>query len=94
MFEPHNHAPSLDHFVGIAGAKHNQTGDRAQRCQMLYRLVRRAIFADANRIMRKDVNCRDFHDRAKSDRRPRIVAENEKTGPVRARAAQRHAVDD
>ena len=56
-----------------------------RRGQLLDRLVRRAVLADADRIVREDVDDRDLHDRAQADGRPRVVAEDEEAGAVTRR---------
>ena len=43
-------------FVGVAGANHDQARYRAQRRQLLHRLVRRSVFADADAVVGKNVN--------------------------------------
>ena len=65
----HDHAPGFDHLVGVGRAQRDQAGDGAQRGEMLDRLVRRPVFADADRVVREDVDDRDLHERAQPDRR-------------------------
>ena len=56
--ELHDDLPRLDHFVGVGGAEHDQAGDRPQRRQLLDRLVGRSVLADADRVVREDVDHR------------------------------------
>ncbi len=49
------------------GRKYDQAGNRAQRNQLLHRLVRGTVLADADRIVREDVDDRQFHQRAQAD---------------------------
>ena len=41
----------------------------ARSGQLLDRLVRRAVFADADRVVREDVNHRQLHERREPNRR-------------------------
>ena len=43
-------------FDGIGGPHHEKIGNSAQRSEMLDRLMRRPIFADADRIVREHVD--------------------------------------
>ncbi len=72
-------APRFDGLIGIGGTEGDETGDRAQRCKLLDRLMRRAIFADADRIVREDVNDGNLHQRAEPDCGAGIVAEDQKS---------------
>ena len=56
-------------LVGVGRAQGDEPGDRAQRRELLDRLVRRAVFADADRVVREDVDDRNLHQRAQADRR-------------------------
>ena len=51
------------------GRKRDQARNRAQDGQLLDRLMRRAVFADADRIVREDVDDRQLHERRQADRR-------------------------
>ena len=92
--ELHDHLPGLDHLVGIAGPQHDQSGNGPQRRELLDRLVRRAVLADADRIVREDIDHRDLHDRSQPDRHPAIVAEDQESGAEGADLDQRHPVQD
>ncbi len=53
----------LGHLIRIAGAQHQHVGHGAQGSELLDRLVRRPIFADADGIVREDEERRYFHER-------------------------------
>ena len=76
------------------GADDGQAGDRPQRRELLDRLVGRAVFADADRVVREDVDDRDLHERRQADRHPAVVAEDQEAGAERPHLDQRHAVHD
>ena len=59
---------AFDHFIGVGGAEHDKSGDRPQRCELLDRLVRRAVLADADRVVGEDVDHRQLHERGQADR--------------------------
>ena len=65
----HDDLPGLRHFVGVGRAQHDQPGNRPQRGKLLDRLVRRPVFADADRIVRENVDHRHFHEALQPDRR-------------------------
>ncbi len=88
------HAPGFGGFIGVARADDIEVGNGAQRRQLFDRLVRRAVLADPDRVVRKDENNRQFHDRGQPDRRPHIVAEYQEGGGERAQVTERHAVGD
>ena len=50
----HDHSPRLRHLIGIARTHHDQARNRPQRNQLLHRLMRRPVFADADGIVRED----------------------------------------
>ena len=54
-----DHAPRLGRLVGVGRAQHRQTRDRAQRGEVLDRLMRGTVFAQADRVMRENVD--DLH---------------------------------
>ena len=64
--------------MGIGRPQHHDIRDRAQRDELLERLLRRPVFAEPDRIVREDVEDRYFHQRGEPDRRTHIVAEGEK----------------
>ena len=75
--EGHDEPPGLDHFVRIRGPQGDQTRDCAQGGQMLHGLVRGPIFPNPNRIVRENVDHGNFHERAQSNRRSFVIAENQ-----------------
>src|SRR3546814_8614133 len=67
----------------------------AQRRQVLDRLVRRAVLAQADRVVRVDVDRMRAHQRAHAHRVARVVAEHQERRVVWNEAAvQRQAVAD
>ena len=61
-----------------AGRRRDQAGRGARDGQMFDRLVRGTIFADADRIMRQDVNHGDSHDGAQAHAAAHVIGEHEK----------------
>src|SRR5450631_3711186 len=85
---------SLAHLVGIRGAQYREAGDATQAQELFDRLMSRAIFADADGVMREDMKHRQFHQGSKADRRLHVVAENQERRTERAQMAKPHSVDD
>ena len=94
MPELENHAIGLDDLVGITRPDHDQPGHRPPGDQLLHGLVGRTVFAVAHGVVREDEERGQFHQRREPDRRPRVVAEDEKRGPERPDLRQRQPVDD
>ena len=91
----HDDLPRLDHLVGVAGAQRDQAGHRPQLRQLLDRLVGRPVFADADRIVREDVDDRDLHDRAPGGSAgSAVVAEDQEARAEGADLDEGHAVHD
>ena len=87
--------PPRERGLVVAGRTHDvDVGRRAQRDQLLDRLVRRPVLADADRVVREHERRRDAHDRREPDRGLHVVAEDQEAGAVGAEAGQRQAVDD
>ena len=87
--------PGRGDLVGVAGADNVQARDGAQGGELLHRLVGRAVFAEADRVVRPDVQGRDAHQRAEADRRALVVGEDQEGAGERAGAAvQGDAVHD
>ena len=62
---------------------------------MLNRLVGRAVFTQANRVMREHMDHTDFHQRGHADRIAAVIAEREEGAAVGDEAAvQGHAIHD
>ena len=70
-------APRAAHLVGVGGTDHPQTGHRAQCRELLDRLVGRAVFTDADGVVRPHERDLGAHDRGEPDRGPHVVAEHE-----------------
>ena len=66
MLQTHDDAPGLDDFVGVGRSQRDETGNAAQRDELLDRLVRRTVLPDADRIMREHVDDRKLHQRAQA----------------------------
>ena len=87
------HVPALGGFHGIGGPEDQQVRNGAQGRQMLDRLMRRAVFAEADRIMRHHIDGAHAHQRRKPDRRPAVIGEDQEGAAIGNDAAmQRHAV--
>ena len=82
----------LDHLVGVAGAQHDESRHRAQRRELLDRLVRGPVLAVAHRVVGEDEQRRELHQRREPDRRPRVVAEDEEGRAEGPQLRERHAV--
>ena len=59
---------------------------------MFYRLMSRAVFAIAHRVVCENKNGRQFHQSRQPDRWPCIVAKDEEACPVRAQLGQGKAI--
>ena len=69
--------------------------DGAQRRELLDRLVRRAVLAEGDGVVRPDEDRRDVHERRQAERRALVVAEDQERAAERAgRAVQHDAVED
>ncbi len=87
------HPPCLGGLVGVAGAQRDHVGDHAQRDHVLDRLVRRAVLAEADRVVGEHVGHRQLHQRRQPHRRPQVVGEDEERRDERPHpAVQRDAV--
>ncbi len=88
------HPPGLGDLVRVAGADHVEAGHRAQRGELLDRLVGRSVLAEADRVVGEDVDHRQLHQRREADRRARVVGEDEVGRPRRAQLREREPVRD
>ena len=80
---------------GVARAPDVEVRDQPQRRRVLDRLVRRPVLAEADRVVREDVDDALLHQRGHADRVAAVVAEGEEGAAVRDQAAvQRDAVHD
>ena len=77
----------------VAGAPDIEAGDQSQRRRMLDALVRRPVFAEADRVVREDVDDADAHQRGHADGVAAVVGEGQEGAAVGHEAAvQRDAV--
>ena len=77
----------------VSQAEHVHVRDGAQRRQVLDRLVGRAVFAEADRVVGHDVDDALAHQRRQADRGPAVVGEHEEGAAIGNEAAvQRDAV--
>ncbi len=84
--------PGIGRLVGVARADRVEPGHGAQRGELLDRLVRRAVLADADRVVREHEDRRHLHDRREPQRRAHIVRKDEEGAGVGAQIGERHAV--
>ena len=56
MSHLHRRLPAFDRLDRIGGTQQQQVRDRAQRGEMLDRLMGRPVFAEADRIVSEDVH--------------------------------------
>ena len=79
----------------VARAPDVHVGNEAQRRRLFHRLVRRAVFAEADGVVCVDKDVADFHQRRHAQRIAGVLGEHEEGTGVRDHAAmQRHAVGD
>ncbi|GCC44247.1 hypothetical protein chiPu_0028071, partial [Chiloscyllium punctatum] len=84
----------------VGRTKHQHIRDRAQRGEMLDRLMRRPVLAEPDRVMGHHMDDADPHQRREADRRPAVIGEaqegaaigNEATMQRDAVHRRRHAV--
>ena len=85
--------PRFGCLDAVGGAEDEEVRDHSQRRDMLHRLVRRPVFADADRVVRHHVDDALTHQRAEADGGAGIVREDEEGAGIGHDAAmQRHAV--
>src|ERR1700739_4419938 len=70
--------PALNGLDGIGWAEGVHIWHRAQRSQLLDRLVGRPVFAKADRIVREGMADPDSHQRGEAQRRAAIIWEDAK----------------
>ena len=91
----HGGPPRLRGLRGVPGPDHRKVRHRPQRHQLLDRLVRRAVLAEADRIVRPDEDRRELTQRRQANGRPHVVGEAEERGDEGPHpAVVRHAVGD
>src|SRR5580704_7293746 len=94
MFHLHDNAPCFGYLVRVAWSNIDYTRNRPQRGKLLHRLMGRTIFSNANRVVSKNVNHRNFHDRCETQRTSSIVAKDQKTGAKSSELSQCQSVQD
>src|SRR6266545_3156179 len=80
-------APRLHDFRRIGGADDSHVGDRAQRGELLDRLMRRSVFAQADRVVREHVDGREMRQRRQPNGWPHVVGEDQERSAERYEAA-------
>ena len=80
-------APRRGGLEAVGGPHHQQVRDRAQRGEVLDRLVRRAVLAEEDAVVREHPHRLQLHQRGEPDRGPRVVGEHEERRAVRDEAA-------
>src|SRR5579875_202962 len=91
----HRNTPGLDRLVRISGSNQREIRDGTQRGKMLDGLMRRAVLAESDRIVGKDVDDVQLHQRRQSNRRPAVVGEHHEARTIRDKTAvQRDTVQD
>ncbi len=73
--------PAFGGLDRIGRAEHQEVRDRAQRREMLDRLVGRPVLAEADRIVRHHIDDAQLHQRRQPDRRPGVIGEGQE-GPA------------
>src|SRR6185369_6372924 len=87
--------PGHHSFSGIAGTPDVQVGNEAQAGRMFDRLMRWPILAQADRVMRENMDDALLHERGHTDRVAAVVAEGQEGAAVRDVAAvQADAIHD
>mmetsp|Transcript_14469 Transcript_14469/g.42539 ORF Transcript_14469/g.42539 Transcript_14469/m.42539 type:complete len:487 (+) Transcript_14469:758-2218(+) len=82
-------------LLGVARAHHVQVGHRAQAGDHLDRLVRRAVLADSDRVVRPDVRNGEAREGGHADRAHHVAREDEEGGARDGvQAVEGHAVED
>src|SRR5262249_51579957 len=92
MLEAEDDPISFAYLVGIGRPEHDHPGNRAQADELLDRLMRGAVFAQADRIVREHMKRRKLHQCREPQRWPHIVAEDEKGRAECAQIAQHESV--
>ncbi len=88
-------APGDGDLICVTGADDVESRDGTQGSQLLNRLVRGAVFAEADGVVGPDVDGRDSHQGAEPDGGPLVVAEDQECSREGAGAAVHDdAVDD
>jgi hypothetical protein len=75
-------SPALGRLHRVGRAEDQQVRDRAQRREMLDRLMGRAVLAEADGVVRHDVDDALAHQRGEADRRAAIVGEDQEGAAI------------
>ena len=87
--------PCRGRFLAVRRAEHLHVGDGAQRDQLLDRLVRRPVLADADGVVGEDIGDGQVHERGEAHRVLHVIGEDEEGRAIGAQAAvQLDAVGD
>ncbi len=88
--------PGHGRLVRVGRPHVPEVRDRSQRHVVLDRLMRRAVLAEADRVVRPDPERRQAHQCGEAHRRAHVVGEDEEGRAVRLqqRGLEREAVDD
>ena len=92
LIERHDRAIRFGDLVRVRRAEDGEVRDRAQRREMLHRLVRRTVFADPDRVVREDEERRNFHERGEANHRAQEVREDEERRAVSAQPGKNEPV--
>ena len=91
----HRNAPRLDRLVRVGGTDHHHVRHRAQARELLDRLVRRAVLAERDAVVRPHVDHVRVAQRGQPNARPHVVGERQERRAERNHAAvMRHSRED
>jgi len=90
----HDEPPGFHDFVGVTGAKIDESGHGAQRRELFDGLVGGSVFADSDGVMGEQVDDWEFHQRGEPDGAALDVGEDQEPGLVGADLAERQTVAD
>jgi hypothetical protein len=87
--------PGVRRLVRVGGAHDRKVRDRAERREVLDRLVGGTVLAEGDGVVRPDEDARNVHERRETNRGAHVVGELEEGPAVRAGlAVERDAVED
>src|SRR5215472_4559580 len=92
MLSLHRDLPCFCHFICISGTNQHEIRHRAQRRKLFNGLMRRTVFAQADRIVSENKDDRRLHQRSQADRRTLIIAEIKEGPTERQKPRNRHAI--
>jgi hypothetical protein len=82
------------HFIRVAWTNDLHARDGPASGEMLDRLMRRAIFAQPDRVVRENVQHRLVHDAGQTHRRAHVIREDEERSAVWPQSGQRQSIAD